>query len=383
MKILHIGKYSPPFFGGIENFMMDLGQACAEQGAKVAAIVHHHQAGQSFDERQINGMTVYRVPCYGQLMFAPLSPAFGFYLNRVIDTFQPDVLHIHMPNTSAFFALLSAKARRLPWVIHWHSDVLGDESPWFLKLFYPLYRPFEFTLMKRSKKIIATSTPYLAISQALNRFKSKCKVIPLGIKVHTREQPKVQRTGGEPLRLLMVGRLTYYKGHRHLIDALGILKKGGVTDIQLHIVGTGELKSAIQKQVKTLGLSAQIAFFGKVSMSELQHQFELADCLCLPSIERTEAFGVVLMEAASYGVPSVVSDVPGSGMSWVVQDEKTGLVVKTSDAQSLADALGKLRTQPQLLNQFGAAAFERFKEHFQIHAIATRTLKLFDEVIHH
>ncbi len=378
MKVLHIGKYSPPFFGGIENFMMDLGQACAAQHVESAAIVHHHQSGQKFDKREMDGLTVYRVPCYGQLMFAPVSPAFLFYLNRVIDEFKPDILHFHVPNTSAFFALLSTKARALKWVVHWHSDVLGDNSPWFLRAFYPVYRPFERWLLKRAKKVIATSAPYLQSSLVLKQITNQCQVIELGIK--PREgTPAQARLRGEhqPLQLLVVGRLTYYKGHRFLIDALALLKSQGLTNIVLNIVGGGELYEQLQQQVEQLGLSSQVILHGKVSFDALQSQFVQADCVCLASIERTEAFGVVLMEAASFAVPAIVTDVPGSGMSWAVQHGKTGLVVNRSDAQALAQGIEMLYRNPDQLFEFAQAAHQRFLQHFQIKAVASTTIELY------
>ncbi len=384
MKILHLGKYAPPFFGGIENFMMDLGEAGVNDGHEVAAIVHHHQFGGQFEREVINGMTIYRVPTYGKLMFAPVSPAFGVYLNKVIDQFKPDILHLHLPNTSAFFALAFSRAKTLPWVVHWHSDVLGDNSPWFLKVFYPAYRVFESAVLKRASAVIATSTPYLASSQPLQRFKAKCEVISLGIKAPSGSHNKalqIPPSEARPLQLLMVGRLTYYKGHKDLIAALALLKQRGVNHIQLNIVGTGEQQAAIERQIRQLDLAAQITLLGKVSFAALQQQLQSADCLCLPSIERTEAFGVVLMEAAAYGLPAIVTDVPGSGMSWVVRHQQTGLVVKRNDAQSLAQAIEGLCTEPQQLGRYGSAALVRFEQHFQISAIAEQTQLLYQKVL--
>jgi glycosyltransferase involved in cell wall biosynthesis len=387
MKILHLGKYGPPFFGGIENFMMDLGEACVEQGHEVAAIVHHHQFGGAFEQVQINGMTLYRVPTYSKLMFAPVSPTFGYYLNRVIKAFKPDILHLHLPNTSAFFALALARAKPIPWVVHWHSDVLGDDSPWFLKTFYPLYRPFESAVLKRACKVIATSEPYLASSIALQALGksatgAKCAVIGLGSKALAGEPKTAEKTQHcRPLKLLIVGRLTYYKGHRYLLEALGLLKTQGLTDINLSIVGSGELKSSLEQQIERLGLTAQVTLLGKLSDEALAQQFNSSDCFCLPSTERTEAFGVVLMEAAAHGLPAMVSDVPGSGMSWVVQDGITGLVVKRCDGQAWADAIKRLYQQPQQLNYFAEAALARFNQHFQISNVATQTISLYNRAL--
>ncbi|MFT4930083.1 MAG: glycosyltransferase involved in cell wall biosynthesis [Phenylobacterium sp.] len=390
MKILHLGKYAPPFFGGIENYMMDLSEECVHQGCEVAAIVHDHQFGGQFEQLVINGVTIFRVPTYGKLMFAPISPVFGFYLNRVIEQFKPDILHLHLPNTSAFFALGLSRAKAIPWVIHWHSDVLGDNSPWFLRLFYPAYRLFESATLNRAKKVIATSPPYLASSPALKRVakgaEDKCQVISLGLKTDANTvSPRLTENSlpgkNRPLQLLMVGRLTFYKGHKTLIEALAQLKQTGNDNIMLNIVGDGELRGALEQQVKQSGLTHQVTLLGKISDEALQQQLRSADCLCLPSIERTEAFGVVLMEAAAVGKPAIVSDVPGSGMSWVVKAGETGLVVKTADDESLAAAIDQLYHQPQLCQRFGDAALVRFNQSFKISTVAADTISLYTQLL--
>ena len=380
MKVLHLGKYAPPFFGGIENFMMDLGHGCVEQGLEVAAIVHHHDSKAPFEQTVIDGVTIYRVPCYGRLMFAPVSPSFGIHLNKIIEEFAPDVLHIHMPNTSAFFALWSSKAKLIPWVVHWHSDVMGDDSPWFLRTFYPLYQPFEQAILQRAKKVIVTSPPYLQTSRPLQRFMDKSQVISLGLrKTHDAQMSDSEHEG--PLQLLMVGRLTYYKGHSIAIEALNLLKQQGLADIKLTIVGSGEQLQAIESLIAKHKLEAQVSLLGRVDEQGLHDAFTEADCLCLPSIERTEAFGVVLMEAASYGVPAIVSDVPGSGMSWVVQHDKTGFVVRRGNADALALAIKTLSQQPKRRKAFGLAALERFEQHFQIERVVEATTEVYRSLL--
>lgn len=342
----------------------------------MAAIVHHHDAQAPVEQTVIDGVTIYRVPCYGQLMFAPVSPSFGIHLNKVIEQFAPDVLHIHMPNTSAFFALWSSKAKLIPWVVHWHSDVMGDNSPWFLRTFYPFYQPFEQAILQRAKKVIVTSPPYLQTSRPLQRFLDKSQVISLGLrKTHDHVMNDSEDEG--PLRLLMVGRLTYYKGHSIVIEALNLLKQQGLANIHLSIVGSGEQQQSIESLIAKYKLEAQVSLLGRVDEQGLHDAFKSADCLCLPSIERTEAFGVVLMEAASFGVPAIVSDVPGSGMSWVVQHDKTGFVVKRGNADALALAIKTLSQQPKRRKAFGEAALERFKQHFQIDKVAEATTEVY------
>ncbi len=136
MRVLHVGKYYPPFSGGMEHFIGDLLPSLAQRGIEVAALVHDHSAGGLAPVESVDGagrVSVYRVPSYGRLLYAPVSPRFPVWLKRVTDDFKPDIVHLHLPNTSAFWALVLPGLRRLPWVIHWHADILGahpDRTSW-------------------------------------------------------------------------------------------------------------------------------------------------------------------------------------------------------------------------------------------------------------
>lgn len=120
MRVLHVGKYYPPFAGGMEHFLADLLPALRVHGVVPAALVHDERRGLSGRRpAPSDSPAIYRAPCFGQMLYAPLSPAFPFWLNRAIRDFRPDLLHLHLPNTSAFWALTIPAARRLPWVVQW------------------------------------------------------------------------------------------------------------------------------------------------------------------------------------------------------------------------------------------------------------------------
>ncbi|MBE9561754.1 MAG: glycosyltransferase, partial [Proteobacteria bacterium] len=181
MKILHIGKFYPPFFGGIETFLADLVSEQVKQGEDVRVIAHNHEFGvkNKFEwEKFTEGYQILRVPCHGLLLYSPISPMFLLWLNKAIKQFNPDILHIHMPNTSAFWLLISLKALKIPWVIHWHSDIVLSKFDIRLAFAYILYYPFEQLMLAKTSAIISTSPPYATTSIALKFWQNKVSVIP-------------------------------------------------------------------------------------------------------------------------------------------------------------------------------------------------------------
>ena len=383
MRVLHIGKFYAPFAGGIENFMRDLLPALQTKGVDTAAIVHDHRFGRRSIHKNNKIPIIFRVPSYGNLLYAPVSPEFPLALNQVIRTYKPDILHMHMPNTSVFWAAALPCARHIPWVIHWHSDVVFSDIDRRLSIAYRLYRPFEQYLLKKAALIVATSPPYLATSSPLSAWHDKCEVVPLGLDAERLKAPdsnlnnwaeQVWRRG--KTRILSIGRLTYYKGHEVLIRAAAHMP-----DAHVLIVGQGDRKRYLKQMVAKLDLGERVTLRGFIPESKLQALLATCDCLCLPSIERTEAFGLVILEAMRYAKPVVAGNVAGSGMGWVVQHKQTGLLVQPGDPEDLAHALLVLAKSPDLRKRMAHAAVERFNAVFHIDRVAKEIAVMYQDVL--
>lgn len=387
LKVLHIGKYFPPYTGGMETYLRDVMTALARSGVENRALVHQSEISFRSTEERIpagqGGLGVTRAAVWARALFMPLSPTFPFLLNRLIREQQPDLLHLHLPNASAFWALLVPRARRVAWTIHWHSDVPVSEHKRALRWFYRLYRPFERALLKRARRVVATSSPYLESSAPLRDFRDKCVVVPLGLDpTHLGEAPSPAEhtasagtSASPPLRVLAVGRLTYYKGFEYLLRAAA-----QVPAAQVDLVGTGELEASLRELAGELQLNRRVTFHGRASAEELRALLDGCDCLCLPSIERSEAFGIVLLEAMYCRRATVASNLPGSGMTWVVQPGVTGELVAPRDAQALAGTLRKLSGDRGKLARFGAAGRERFDAVFHIEQSAESLRQVFAQV---
>ncbi len=331
-RVLHVGKYLPPVPGGIETYLGDLLRVSMRWGVPVGAVVHEKKGYRKPNPEDFGGAKIYSVSTHGQLLYAPVAPSFPWRLHQAIRDFKPDILHLHMPNTSVFSVLLLPEARKIPWVVHWHADVDVGRLTFSMRLAYAFYKPFQTAILRRAKSIIATSDDYLAASKPLQAWRGKCKVIPLAIdperlRKPTQEQIKVATLiwpKPSETRFLAVGRLTDYKGYELLIRAMQDVPRGS-----LIIVGDGELRPTLYKLIEELRLHARVRLVGAVSASQLPAFYSAADVFCMTSIDRREAFGIVLLEAAHFGSRIVAPKIIGSA---------TGLVATQLGGQTFAVA---------------------------------------------
>lgn len=377
LRVLHIGKYYPPHRGGMESFLADLVDQQRASGIEARAIVHG-------DPQPHDPPWIIRVPVQITLVFAPIALGFPLALWRALRRFKPDVIHLHMPNNAAFWALVVPGARRVPWVVHWHSDVLISRWDWLLSACYQLYRPFEYKLLQASEAILATSPPYMAASQPLQRWLYKTIAVPLGLKPLAQEHAasaahaSAAAWGDAALRVLSVGRLTYYKGFDTLISAVA-----GYPQVRLLIAGEGEQRAMLQDliaQERAAQGCANVQLLGAVSEEEKHALFNSCDVFALASRERTEAFGLVLVEAMQHGKPCIVSDLEGSGMSWVVSQAGGGRCYAPEQVQAWKRAIEQCMASKSQLMAMGQSAKAAAQSRFTIAQCAQRIDHLYREI---
>ncbi len=370
MRILHIGKLFHPSHGGIETFLMDVAKASHSMGVEQGILVHA-AAGQkpgSDDAKNYPFLDyIERVPTWGNLAYAPISPGFPQALSRAIRTFKPNVLHLHMPNPSAFWVLLSPSARKIPCVVHWHADAFDPSFDFSVKTLYSIYRPFEQALLGHAHTIIASSKPYRESSVALRPHLTKCQVVPLGLDTSRLAQPSVKtsdqavdQSTSRPLKIVALGRLTGYKGFGVLIEAL----RG--TDAEAVIVGEGQMRGELERSIIDHGLEAQVRLMGAVDDETRNRLLSESDLVCLPSLNRAEAFGLSVLEAMAMGKATLVSNIEGSGLPWLVEHEKTGWHVPPGDPVALREMIVRLSQDRERLEVAGQKARVRFDEYFEI-----------------
>ena len=364
LRILHLGKYYPPVKGGIETVVETLCRGEAKWADASALVLN--QAPHTIVERR-DGVEVMRVSAPARVGAVSLAPSLPMWLARA----EADVLVLHEPNPMALVAYALARPR-MPLVVWYHSEVIRPQ--WKYKLFYePL---LEFALRRATRIVVAT--PPMCDVPALARYRDKCVVVPYGLELerHHRVRDLLRI---EPLTtprrptFLFVGRLVGYKGVDVLLQALPGL------DANIVIVGNGPLRHSLEGMTRDLGIADRVRFLGEVSSDELLQCYHACDAFVLPSITRQEAFGMVQLEAMLHGRP-VISTELGTGVSWVNQHERTGLIVRPGDVAELRRALQRLIDDPGLRHELGAAARTRVLSHFTAEKMCSATFTLYQEV---
>jgi len=205
-------------------------------------------------------------------------------------------------------------------------------------------------------------------------------VVPLGIEPgdwHQRVDPErleaIQRRFPGP-RVLFVGRLRYYKGLDYLISAMEQV------EAQLLVVGDGRQRAALERQAHGSPAARRIHFLGDVPQAELPSYYAAADVLALPSSHRSEAFGLVLLEAMACGTP-VVSTELLTGTSYTNRDGETGWVVPPRDANALADALRACLADPERGRMMGARGRQRVQTEFGAELMVERVLQVYADAL--
>ncbi len=363
LRVLHVGKYYPPHAGGIETHLATL---CRElRGAVHVEIVVASENGRSVQEA-VDGISVTRVGTVLDLAAAPVCPGM---VRRIRDA-QADLVHIHLPNPTAILAYFASR-RNGPLVTTYHSDIVRQ------RLLARGFAPFLQHFLQRCAAIIVASPNYLKTSAILQPYRDRCRIIPYGISVEDSQQgdPRLSaeiRKRYGPRLLLSVGRLVYYKGFEHLIRAMRQVQAC------LLIVGDGPLRAALVQETATLGVTDRVVFLGAVA--DVRPYYQAVDIFVLPSVARSEAFGLVQLEAMASGLP-VVNTWLKSGVPFVSPNARTGLTVPPEDPDALADAINLLLDDDDLRARCGAAARRRVQQEFNLQSMVERTLQVYRDVM--
>ncbi|EIU7556050.1 glycosyltransferase [Providencia rettgeri] len=367
MKVLHLSKYYKPFSGGIEQVVADLCEGGNSQNIKSDVLaINHEKKNKNYT---INGVDVFSFKSNLKYASADISINYIIKLRDIIQDY--DIIHIHLPNPLANLAIFLANSKNVKIVIHWHSDIVKQKK---LKFFY---KPLQSWLLKKACSIITTTPVYGDCSKDLLNYKNKITTIPIGINPHnysinTEIISSIKAKYLNKKIIFSLGRLVYYKGFEYLVEACAKLPDNYV----VLLGGNGEEKLKLIQKIKLLNLQDKFILLGFIKDTDLPSYFAACDAFCLPSIEKSEAFGVVQLESFLFNKPVVSCNIPGSGVSWVNQDNISGITVEPKNSDKLASALLTVTQDTTSFPNLKAY----FNENFSADVMVSRTIRLYSEL---
>ncbi len=371
-NVLQVNKLYYPFTGGVERVVQELAEGLKDRVNMRVLVCSEDRTDKT---ETVGGVKVHRSGSFFMLGNLPLSVKFIRDFRRVSKNY--DIIQFHMPFPIGDLAeLLSGYQGKV--VVWWHSDVVRQKKMMLL------YKPIMERFLKRADVIITATQGHIDGSAYLKPYAGKCRVIPYGVDPELEKRadawlaqrplkmfPQKEK---RPVRFLFVGRLIYYKGCKVLLEAFRRVKNAELT-----LVGDGVMTDELKAMAESFHLTDRVHFLGAAEKEELYRQFEDCDVFVLPSIARSEAFGLVQIEAMSYAKPVINTNLK-SGVPYVSVHGKTGLTVEPENVQELADAMNWMVKHPKEREEMGARAKQRVKEEYQITGMLEKTLGVYREL---
>jgi len=349
LKIAHVVCTYPPYRGGMGGVAYEYVERLRARGYNVHVFTIKDQ------EVEEDPRYVHRVPGIIHIGNAGVLPSLFHRLAGF------DLVHLHYPFFGGAEPVIVRKAMRKDQglVMTYHMDNVASGVKGAL---FSVHRRLLFPwLMTRVDRILVSSLDYakhsaLAELDVMDRTEEH----PFGVDLnhfHPGEEIQLREHHQLPHHLpilLFVGGLDSAHAFKGIPELFNALEKLFSYRWHLIIVGEGNLKQTYQALAAQQGLSDRVFFAGNVSDEDLPRYYRLADIHVFPSTKRAEAFGMVALEAAASGIPSIASDLPG--VRTVVRDGDTGLLVPPGNIERLSEAISLLLEQVDLRERFGLSA---------------------------
>ncbi|SEH76411.1 glycosyltransferase [Epilithonimonas hominis] len=372
MKVLQLGKFFP-IRGGVEKVMYDLLIGLSQRSITCDMLCASSEILSTNNQITPNKFSeIFVEPSINEIAKTKISPALISKLRKICSNY--DIIHLHHPDPMSALALFLSGYRGKV-ILHWHSDILAQ------KVLLRFYKPLQTWILKRADLILTTSPNYLEQSKYLTKYKKKSDILPIGISdiskdynvgksEHIKQQYKDKKI------IFSLGRLVTYKGFEYLINAAEYLPE----DYVILIGGEGPLKQHLQDIINQKQLNSKVCLLGYLDDVDVFSYYKACDLYCLSSIEKTEAFAIVQIEAMSFSKPIVATEIFGSGVSWVNKNGYSGINVPPKNSQKLSLAIIEILQNKDRYDKYCNNARQRYLEFFNIKSMIDNVLVLYNSI---
>jgi len=389
MKIAQVVCRFKPYKGGISNMAYDYSLGLAKLGHQITVFTPlYNEQDKDF---KIPNFEIKRLTSFGKLGNGAFLPQLFWQLKNF------EIVHLHYPffgGAEVVWLLKLLKKEKMKLVITYHMDVIGGI---FLKPFFKFHTKFIMPrIINAADKVIVTSVDYAQnsnIKELVEKNPAKFIEIPPSVDLtrffpSSKEKELLYKYGIHPefeKILLFVGALDkahYFKGVDFLIRSFDVLDhfrgENPLYQLKLLVVGEGNLKEKYKNLVAKEGLQEKVIFSEPVSDSDLPNYYNLADLVVLPSIDRSEAFGITLIEAMACAKPVVASNLPGVRNS--IDSGINGYTFEVKNEGDMAYRINAILSNNVLRDKMGQAGQTKAEKFYSQDILIKKLENLYKEL---
>ncbi len=356
--------YYAPYKSGLTVYAERQASALVASGHNVTVLTSRHDPS-LLENESLDGVKIIRLPVAFRVTKGVIMPRLPFMLWRLLKA--ADVVNLHLPQGESGLLTSIARLQKKPVILTYHCD-LSMPSGWLNQLAGVVSHLSHLLSARLAQAIVHNTQDFAEHSAFLRRFLDKLTVIqpPIVNPVIPEEQTRAFRDkyGIEPAdRVIgMVARLAAEKGVEYLVGAMpAVLNEVPEARVIFvgqyeNVIGEKAYAEKILPMIENLG--KKWLFLGPVDDIERTAFYQLCDVLVLPSINSTESFGMVQIEAMVCGTPVVATDLPG--VRWPVLTTGLGKIVPIMDSNALAKAIIELITTEPEIKEDEIAQIEKY-----------------------
>ncbi len=353
MKILTVLTYYRPHTSGLTIYVERLARSLVKLGHEVTVLTSQYDKSLPREEFQ-DGVRIIRAPVLFRVSKGVIMPTFGWMAWKLV--FSHDVIHLHLPQFDAAGIALRGRFLNKPTLITYHCDLLLPKT-FFNRIINAVVHFMNYLAGMLADRIGAYTDDFAAHSPFLLRFKEKVSVIlppvtmPPASPETIREYIKTNNPQGNSPVIGMATRFATEKGVEILINALPEVLKTFPSAMVMYagqyqdVMGESAYYQKLLPSIQAYQEKGQWEFLGVLNPADMTLFYNCLDVLVVPSLNSTETFGLVQIEAMLQGTPTIASNLPGVR----VPPRLTGMgeVVPIGDADALAEAIIKIVSQPK------------------------------------
>ncbi len=382
MRILIVLTYYQPYKSGLTIYAVRQARALAAAGHQVTVLTSQYEDSLPFEEVD-HGVRIVRLPVAFRMSKGVVMPAMPIKAYQLIG--ESDIINLHVPQLDSALVTILAKLRKKPVVLTYHCDLMmpsgliNQLAGWAAKISNRISA-------KLAEVIVHNTRDFAEHSPFLKRFLKKLVVIQTPIVVEPVSQDDIQgfrmkyQITQDQVVIGMVARLGAEKGIEYLVEAIPRVIQSVP---RARVVYVGEYKNVPGESAyrdKLLPMIEELGhhwtFLGVVSELEKAAFLHLCDVLVLPSVNSTESFGMVQVEALTCGTPVVATDLPG--VRQPVRETGRGQIVAIRDSEALAEAILNVMED---CTHIDTNEIEALKEHYSPETVAREYLELYQGLL--